>query len=85
MKKEEKAQAVSVPVKDKVYLTINEASEYFNMSTQLVRKLTDETDCVLWLTNRRLINRAQFEEALRELQKQKREELIHGRKTKKRT
>ena len=68
-----------VLIKDKVYLTLNEARQYYNISINTLRKLTDNSNAVLWVSSRRLINRVQFEAELKELQNEKRKENNYGK------
>ena len=55
-----------VRVSKKAFLTLKEASEYFNIGQDKVRQLTDEDDCnfVLFNGNKRLIKKKIMEEYL---------------------
>lgn len=52
-----------VPFWEKRNLTIEEAASYFGIGRDKLRELTDDDRCpfVLWVGNRRLIKRKQFE------------------------
>lgn len=52
-----------VPIWEKHTLTLNEAAQYFNIGVNKLRELTDEDGCnfVLWVGNKRLIKRKNFE------------------------
>ena len=83
MENEEKRQETcEVQIKDKAYLTLSEAKEYFNISVNRLRELTEHSGAVLWVTNKRLINRVQFEKELIALQSVKRKENHYGKKRK---
>lgn len=55
-----------VPIYEKSNLTLEEASGYFNIGVNTLRKLTDSSNCsfVLWVGNKRLIKRKLLEEHL---------------------
>ncbi|MBR2555493.1 MAG: helix-turn-helix domain-containing protein [Aeriscardovia sp.] len=56
-----------VPIKDKVLLTINEASEYIGVGHTAIRKFIDGREdefCVL-VGNRKLIKREKFEKYIK--------------------
>lgn len=55
-----------VRVCEKAFLTLKEASEYFNVDQDKVRQLTDEDDCnfVLFNVSKRLIKKKLMEEYL---------------------
>ena len=57
----------SVPIWEKVTLTIDEAATYSNIGQQTLRRLTKQDHCpfVLWVGNKCLIKREPFEEYLR--------------------
>lgn len=58
----------SVPIWEKPYLTLEEASAYFNIGVNKIRAMTDTHECetfVLWVGNKRLIKRVPFESYLR--------------------
>lgn len=52
-----------VPIWQKSNLTLDEASEYFNIGVHKLRELSDDSNCkfVLWVGNKRLIKRVEFE------------------------
>lgn len=52
-----------VPTWEKLTLTINEAAEYSGIGINKLRELTLEEKCpfVLWIGNRRVIKRKQFD------------------------
>lgn len=54
----------NVPVWEKVNLSLQEASAYSGIGINKLRELTNAKDCkfVLWVGNKRLIKRRQFEE-----------------------
>lgn len=56
----------SVPVWEKLNLTIEEASTYSGIGTGKLYKISNKEDCpfVLWIGSRRLIKRKKFEEYL---------------------
>ena len=51
-----------VPIAEKALLTVDEASEYFNIGPQRIRDLTNDDNCpyVLWIGTKRLIKRETF-------------------------
>ena len=55
-----------VPISEKALLTVDEASEYFNIGSQRIRDLTNDDRCpyVLWIGSKRLIKRELFKEFL---------------------
>ena len=55
-----------VRICEKAFLTLKEASEYFNIGQDKVRQLTDEDDCnfVLFNGSKRLIKKKLMEEYL---------------------
>lgn len=57
----------NVPLWEKSNLTIDEAAVYFNIGTKKLRAMTESESCpyVLWIGNKRLIKRKEFEEYLR--------------------
>lgn len=52
-----------VPIWEKSNLTLEEAAAYYNIGVNKLRELTDPCDCkfVLWVGNKRLIKRRQFD------------------------
>ena len=56
----------SIPVWIKTNLTLNEASSYFGIGVNKLRKLTDDEECtfVLWVGSKRLIKRKELEKYL---------------------
>ena len=56
----------SIPICEKVALTLEEAAEYSNIGIHKLRQISDEKDCdfVLFVGNKRLIKRKKFEEYL---------------------
>lgn len=58
-----------VPVCEKAYLTLQEASEYFNIGCAKLRELTDtdNSQLVLWNGRKRLIKRKRMESYLDEV------------------
>lgn len=57
---------INVEIKDKILLTLKEASVYSNIGINKIRELTNSDDCdfVLWVGNKRLIKREKFYEFL---------------------
>ena len=57
---------IEVPIWQKMNLTLEEAAVYFNIGIKKLRELSDYQDCkyVLWIGNKRLIKRQQFEQFL---------------------
>ena len=53
-----------MPINLKLNLSIEEASEYSNIGTDTLRKIMKEPDCpfVLYVGNKKLIKRKEFEE-----------------------
>lgn len=58
--------SIDVKIKDKAFLTIREASEYFGIGQTKIRSLTDQINCdfVLFNGSKRLIKRAKMEKYL---------------------
>lgn len=58
----------SIPIWEKVNLTVDEAAEYFGIGQGKIRELTDRDRCpfVIWVGSKRLIKRKQFEKFLDE-------------------
>lgn len=56
----------SVPIWEKLNLTIEEASTYSGIGTGKLYEISNKVDCpfVLWIGSRRLIKRKKFEEYL---------------------
>lgn len=56
----------TVPIKDKLNLTIEEAAAYSNIGINKIRSMADEPCCpfVLYIGNRKLIKRREFEKYL---------------------
>ena len=56
----------SIPICEKVALTLEEAAEYSNIGIHKLRQISDEKDCdfVLFVGNKCLIKRKKFEEYL---------------------
>lgn len=52
-----------IPVWEKSNLTLEEASQYFNIGINKLRELTEPSNCpfVLWVGNKRLIKRKQLD------------------------
>ena len=52
-----------IPIKDKLNLTIQEASAYSNIVINKIREMTDEPSCpfVLYIGKRKVIKRNEFE------------------------
>ena len=59
-------QKPSVPPWEKYALTVDEAAAYFGIGEKKIRELSRGSDCrfVLWVGNKRLIKREQFEKYL---------------------
>lgn len=57
---------IEVSIKDKAFLTIKEASEYFSIGQTKIRSLTDQSNCdfVLFNGSKRLIKREKMEKYL---------------------
>ena len=55
-----------IPIKDKLNLTIKEASQYSNIGETTIRKLLNEKGCsfLLKIGNKHLIKRKEFEKYL---------------------
>ncbi len=55
-----------VPIWEKSNLTLEEASEYFNIGTNKLREMTKSDTCpfVLWVGSKRLIKRNKLDEYL---------------------
>ena len=58
--------AKNIPVWEKPYLNLEEASSYFNIGVNKLRELTNDNNCkfVLWNGNKRLIKRKVLESFL---------------------
>jgi excisionase family DNA binding protein len=56
----------NVPIWEKTNLTLTEAAEYYNIGVNKLREMTNSEDCpyVLWVGNKRLIKRQQFNKYL---------------------
>ena len=56
--------ANDVPVHEKVTLTLEEAAVYSNIGINKIREISNTKNCpfVLWVGNKRLIKRRQFEQ-----------------------
>ncbi len=56
----------NVPIWEKAYLTLAEAAEYTGIGVNKLRTLSDQEYCnyVLWVGNRRMLNRKNLEEYL---------------------
>lgn len=56
----------SIPIWEKLNLTIEEASTYSGIGTGKLYEISNKKDCpfVLWIGSRRLIKRKKFEEYL---------------------
>lgn len=56
----------TIPIWEKANLTLDEAAEYFNIGVKKLREITDSRNClgVLWVGNKRLIKRKEFEKYL---------------------
>ncbi len=56
----------TLSISEKALLTLEEASEYFNIGTSKIRELTGDDHCpyVLWNGSKRLIKREPFKEYL---------------------
>ena len=56
----------NVPIWEKAYLTLAEAAEYTGIGVNKLRALSDQEYCnyVLWVGNRRMLNRRKLEEYL---------------------
>lgn len=54
----------SVPIWEKLNLTVEEASEYSNIGVNKIREISNDDNCpfVLWIGNKRLIKRRKFDE-----------------------
>lgn len=57
---------LEVKIKDKAFLTIKEAAEYFGIGQTKIRELTDQRNCdfVLFNGSKRLIKRTKMEKYL---------------------
>lgn len=58
-----------VPIWEKSYLTIPETAAYSNIGEHKLRELTNDENCpfVLWVGNKRLIKRLEFEKYVNQL------------------
>lgn len=56
-----------VPIWEKSNLTLEEASEYYNIGVKKLKELANSENCgfVLWVGNKRLIKRKQFDEYIK--------------------
>lgn len=63
---DKKDNILSVPIWEKVTLTLNEAVAYSGIGINKLRILSDRPDCdfVLWIGRRKLIKRKKFDEFL---------------------
>ena len=53
-----------IPIWEKANLNLEEAAAYFNIGINKLREITDRKECeacVLWVGNKRLIKRKEFE------------------------
>ncbi len=59
----EKDSSLYIPIWEKSNLTIEEAASYSGIGRAKLREITDDEKCpfVLWVGNKRLIKRKQFE------------------------
>lgn len=57
-------KTIDIPIYQKQNLTIEEAAVYSNIGRNKLRQLTDDEKCVfvLWVGEKRLIKRKQFDE-----------------------
>lgn len=57
---------ISVPIWEKVTLTLNEASAYSGIGINKLRELSDRPDCefVLWIGKKRLFKRKKLDDYL---------------------
>jgi len=57
---------IIIPIWEKSNLTVDEATEYFNIGENKLRQLLDEPTCkyVLYIGRKRLVKRREFEEWL---------------------
>ena len=64
--KEDKPDKNKIPFWEKRNLTLEEASKYFNIGVNRIRRITDRNNCpfVLWVGSKRLIKRKEFENYL---------------------
>ena len=53
----------SIPIWEKLNLTLTEAAEYSNIGINKLREISDQDNCpfVLWVGNKRLIKRKPFD------------------------
>lgn len=61
---------VNIPIWEKENLSLNEAATYYNIGINKLRELTDSKaceKCVLWVGNKRLIKRRQFNKYISEV------------------
>ena len=58
-----------VPIREKAYLTIDEAAAYFGIGTNKLREITSNPDCefVIRVGAKRLIKRKKFERYLEDV------------------
>lgn len=61
-------KVIEIPIKDKILLTLEEASAYSGIGINKIRSLSDEPDCpfVLWNASKRMIKRKKLEDYLNE-------------------
>jgi len=61
-----KREKLSIPIKDKLNLTIEEAAAYSNIGVNKLRSMADEPSCpfVLYIGKRKVIKRKAFERYL---------------------
>lgn len=61
-----KTLSVEVPIYEKFCLTLEEASQYFGIGVNSIRRITNEKNCkcVVWVGSKRLIKRKMFEKYL---------------------
>lgn len=55
---------IKIPVWEKLNLTIEEAAAYSNIGINKIREISNKDNCpfVLWVGNKRLIKRREFDE-----------------------
>lgn len=59
----------TIPIWEKVAMTLQEAAEYSSIGRDTLREITDDPACsfVFWVGNKRLIKRTAFEEYINNL------------------
>lgn len=59
----------TIPISEKAFLTLEEASAYFNIGTNKLRDLTNDKNCpfVIWNGTKRLIKRKKLEAYLEKM------------------